>query len=173
MDLLGSSHGLVPRLPRKGAVVLRSFGKLYGLAGVRLGFAAVSPDVAALLRAALGPWSVSGPAIEIGRLALADADWRGEVAARLRDAADRLDGLLRGAGFTVAGGTRLFRLAGHHAAAAWFERLARAGILTRPFHAKPEWLRFGLPGAPEEWERLEMALRLHGAQQRFAGAPAP
>ncbi len=39
-----------------------------------------------------------------------------------------------------------------------FERLCRAGILTRPFQAKPDWLRFGIPGAAAEWERLRMAL---------------
>jgi cobalamin biosynthesis protein CobC len=159
MDLLGSSHSLAPRLPREGAIVLRSFGKTYGLAGVRLGFALTSPGVAASLRAALGPWAVSGPAIEIGLLALADTGWLADSVARLGHASDRLDGLLRSAGFAIAGGTRLFRLAGHPAAASWFERLARAGILTRPFLARPEWLRFGLPGAPAEWERLEAALR--------------
>jgi cobalamin biosynthetic protein CobC len=163
MDLPGPSHSLVPRLPREGAIVLRSFGKTYGLAGVRLGFALTSPGVAASLRAALGPWAVSGPAIEIGRLALADTGWLADSVVRLGLASDRLDGLLRSSGLAIAGGTRLFRLAGHPAAASWFARLARCGILTRPFRTKPEWLRFGLPGAPVEWERLEAALR--------AGAP--
>ena len=159
MDLLGPSHSLVPLMPRDGTIVLRSFGKMYGLAGLRLGFALTSPGVAASLRAALGPWAVSGPAIEIGRLALADTRWLSESVRRLGSAADRLDRLLRCAGFTIAGGTRLFRMAEHAAAAAWFERLAQAGILTRPFLARPHWLRFGLPGAPLEWERLEAALR--------------
>jgi cobalamin biosynthetic protein CobC len=160
MDLPGPSHSLVPRLSPEGAIVLRSFGKTYGLAGVRLGFALTSSGVAGSLRAALGPWAVSGPAIEIGRLALADAGWLRESVVRLGDAADRLDRLLRAAGFAITGGTRLFRLAEHHAATAWFERLGRAGILTRPFDARPEWLRFGLPGAPAEWERLKAALLL-------------
>ena len=63
------------------AVVLRSFGKAYGLAGVRLGFAIARPEIAATIRAALGAWAVSGPAVEIGRRALADAAW---LAARPR-----------------------------------------------------------------------------------------
>ena len=44
-------------------VVLRSFGKFYGLAGVRLGFAIASPRLANRLDMMLGPWAVSGPAI--------------------------------------------------------------------------------------------------------------
>ena len=72
MDLLGRQESLIPHLPGPGAIVLRSFGKAYGLAGVRLGFAVASMDDCARVRAALGPWPVSGPAIEIGRRALAD-----------------------------------------------------------------------------------------------------
>lgn len=158
MDVLERRDSLVPLLPRAGALVLRSFGKVYGLAGLRLGFAAASPEIAAVLRAAMGPWAVSGPAIEIGRQALTDAVWLESTLSWLGSAADRLDGLLRVAGFTIVGGTKLFRLASHHAASAWFERLAQRGILTRPFHGKPNWLRFGLPGAQAEWQRLEAAL---------------
>jgi cobalamin biosynthesis protein CobC len=159
MDVLGQGHSLAPCLPRSGAIVLRSFGKSYGLAGLRLGFAMTSSDLAASLRAALGPWSISGPAIEIGHRALSDAIWLDETASRLRNDAARLDGLLRDAGFTIAGGTPLFRCAAHPQAAAWFGHLARCGILTRPFDTKPDWLRFGIPGAPVEWERLAGVLR--------------
>jgi cobalamin biosynthesis protein CobC len=159
MDVLDPRHSLVPRLPDSGAIVLRSFGKIYGLAGLRLGFAVTSPSLAASLRTALGPWSVSGPAIEIGGRALSDALWLAETISRLRNDAARLDGVLRKAGFTIAGGTPLFRWAAHPQSASWFGHLARSGILTRPFGAKPGWLRFGIPGAPTEWERLEATLR--------------
>jgi cobalamin biosynthetic protein CobC len=173
MDVLERRHSLVPLLPRAGALVLRSFGKIYGLAGLRLGFAVASPKVAALLRAAMGPWAVSGPAIEIGRRALADAAWLESTLSWLDSAADRLDGLLRVAGFTIMGGTKLFRLASHHAASDWFERLAQCGILTRPFHSKPNWLRFGLPGAQEDWQRLETALLSRESNMRTPSSPPP
>jgi len=158
MDVLGRTSSLVPCLPDAGAIVLRSFGKVYGLAGLRLGFAASSPEACALLRKAIGPWAVSGPAIEIGRRTLADRSWLETTVARLRDEADRLDALLQSAGFEIVGGTPLFRLAARENATSWFERLARAGILTRPFPAKPDWLRFGIPHAPEDWARLAAAL---------------
>jgi cobalamin biosynthetic protein CobC len=157
MDLLGRQHSLVPHLPAN-AVVLRSFGKAYGLAGVRLGFAVASAIDCVRLRAALGPWAVSGPAIEIGRRALADADWLARAAHRLHQEAGELDQLLRSAKFTVLGGTPLFRLAQRDGADAVFRQLGQAGILTRPFQARPNWLRFAIPHAPEVWARLRGAL---------------
>ena len=159
MDVLGRSLSLLPRMPDAGALVLRSFGKVYGLAGLRLGFAACSLEVAALLRKAIGPWAASGPAIEIGRRALADKSWLETAVARLRAESDRLDALLRSAGFEIVGGTPLFRLAARQDANSWFERLGRAGILTRPFPGKPRWLRFGIPHVAVDWERLTTALR--------------
>jgi cobalamin biosynthetic protein CobC len=146
-------------LPHPALLILRSFGKSYGLAGLRLGFALAAPDRAAAIRAALGPWAVSGPAIAAGRAALSDAAWRAAAAARLARDAARLDAALGAAGLAVRGGTLLFRLA-EGAAAAWHDSLGRAGILTRPFAAQPRWLRFGLPGDAAGWKRLEMALRI-------------
>jgi cobalamin biosynthetic protein CobC len=152
-------ESLAASLPTSGAVVLRSFGKTYGLAGLRLGFVLASPDIAQSLRAALGPWPVSGPAIAIGASALADSDWLDGTRARLGEDAARLDGLLHGAGWRIIGGTRLFRLAAHVDARAAFERLLATGILARPFEEAPNWLRFGIPGDESTWERLAAALR--------------
>ncbi len=154
-----AGESLAPSLPASRAVVLRSFGKTYGLAGLRLGFALASPDLVPSLRDALGPWPVSGPAIAIGIRALADLDWLEAMRARLGDDALRLDALLRGAGWRIVGGTRLFRLAAQTDARAAFDRLLAAGILTRPFADAPDWLRFGIPGDETAWERLAAALR--------------
>jgi cobalamin biosynthesis protein CobC len=153
------SESLAPALPASGAVVLRSFGKTYGLAGLRLGFALASPDIVRPLRAGSGPWPVSGPAIAIGTRALADSDWLEATRARLGKETARLDALLLKAVSGVIGGTRLFRLAAHDDARAIFERLIAAGILVRPFADEPTWLRFGIPGDENAWERLAAALR--------------
>ena len=158
-DFDGHGESLAPSLPTSGAVVLRSFGKAYGLAGLRLGFALASPDIVPSLRAALGPWPVSGPAIAIGTRVLADTDWLEATRVRLGSEAARLDALLHGAGWRIIGGARLFRLAAHADARAAFERLLVAGILTRPFADAPDWLRFGIPGDENAWERLATALR--------------
>ncbi len=155
-DLEGCS--LAPALPRPGLLLLRSFGKTYGLAGMRLGFALTDARLATDLRQALGPWAVSGPAVWAGLHALADTGWRTAAAARLAEQADRLDAMLGRAGCQVAGGTRLFRLVQHPDAAGLADRLGRSGILVRRFVDQPAWLRFGLPGHPADWDRLLSAL---------------
>jgi cobalamin biosynthesis protein CobC len=142
----------------RNIVVLRSFGKFFGLAGLRLGFALASPAVAARLRAALGPWAVSGPALAVGAKALADTGWIERTRRRLARAARRLDAILERAGLEVIGGTSLFRLAQTPAADALFRHLGRAGIFVRPFPDNASWLRFGLPANEPAWRRLEAAL---------------
>ncbi len=66
---------LVGHRPR-GAVVLRSVGKFFGLAGLRLGFAIAGPEVLAAMARDIPPWSVSHPARWVGRRALADRAWQ-------------------------------------------------------------------------------------------------
>ena len=75
MDVGPPGASLAGEVSHGNIVVLRSFGKFFGLAGLRLGFALASPAVAARLRAALGPWAVSGPALAVGAKALADTAW--------------------------------------------------------------------------------------------------
>ncbi|UUL82841.1 aminotransferase class I/II-fold pyridoxal phosphate-dependent enzyme [Sphingomonas qomolangmaensis] len=139
-------------------IVLRSFGKFYGLAGLRLGFVIAPPAIVQGLRELLGDWPVSGPAIAIGTAAYADRDWAAMQVARVTEAAARLDGLFAGAGLRVAGGTALFRLVETPHAHALFDHLAQRGILTRPFADRPQALRLGLPGTPAAWDRIDTAL---------------
>ncbi|KQZ33674.1 threonine-phosphate decarboxylase CobD [Caulobacter sp. Root1472] len=142
----------------EGLMVLRSFGKFYGLAGARLGFLVAEPALATRVRRALGDWPVSGPAIAAGLTAYADTAWAVQTRLRLIEDAARLDSLLDGAGFTIVGGTPLFRLAQAADASRRFEMLARAGILTRPFLWDETLIRFGLPGPQADWLRLADAL---------------
>jgi cobalamin biosynthesis protein CobC len=157
-DLEGEGLSLAPHLPQARLVVLRSLSKSYGLGGLRLGFALAAPEIAASLRAALGPWPVSGPAITIGARALGDGAWLDAARKRLGDDVKRLDALLTQAGLDLIGGTLLFRLVASSRAAALFQRLGEAGILVRRFDDRPDWLRFGIPTATEAWQRLADAL---------------
>lgn len=158
-DLEEPGFSLTPHLPVPGVIVLRSFGKPYGLAGLRLGFALAESVLATRLRAALGPWAVSGPALAAGLQALPDATWRAEAIARLDQDVARLDQLLTPRGLTLVGGTRLFRLYEGDTAGAIHQRLGEAGILVRRFLGQPRRLRFGLPESPGHWIRLAQALR--------------
>lgn len=143
---------------RPGLLILRSFGKFFGLAGIRLGFALGAAVEIEPLTRLLGPWAVPGPAIEIGIAALSDRDWQDETRAHLLAAAERLTDLLVGRGFADRGGTDLFRLVEHPEAARLWDRLGRAGILVRPFPDRPTLLRFGLPGGEGGFARLAEAL---------------
>ena len=135
-------------------IVLRSFGKFYGLAGLRLGFVIGRRSIVAQFRALLGDWPVAVDAVFAGLAAYADATWAENTRTRLRQAARRLDALLTRNDLRVIGGTSLFRLARSEIARARFEQLLRAGILVRPFDHDTTLLRFGLPHGHAAWRRL-------------------
>lgn len=140
-----------------GTIILRSFGKTYGLAGIRLGFAIAARPTVDEIRAQLGLWAISGPALAIGVAAFADRAWLVSHKDALKAAVSDLDRVLSRSGFRIVGGTLLFRLARHPAAASVFDDLARAGIWVRKFPHDAAILRFGIPpkdGLP----RLEAAL---------------
>ena len=111
-----------------------------------------------VLPIALGPWAVSGPAIAIGKTALADYEWAKAMRKRLEGEACRLDAALAAARIEVIGGTSLFRLVRTSAAARLFDHLGHAGILVRRFPEHTAWLRMGLPSSESAWERLLAAL---------------
>lgn len=140
-----------------GTLILKSFGKFWGLAGLRLGFAIGDPDLIARLREAIGPWQVSGPALAIGARALTDYQWAEQTRERLGDDAARLDALMTDNGATLIGGTSLFRLYDVGNAAHWQDRLAKRHIWSRVFPYSSKWLRLGLPPS-SGWLQLEVAL---------------
>ncbi|MBB3020715.1 cobalamin biosynthetic protein CobC [Microvirga lupini] len=152
-----AGESLVPVLP-SNVIILRSFGKTYGLAGLRIGFALAPEPVVTSLRSALGPWAVSGPAIETGRTALRDREWL--EAARGARAADasRLDALLSSVAGAPLRGTILYRLLESIRAPELFQVLGEHGIWVRRFQYSPHLLRFGLPRDEAEWQRLETVL---------------
>jgi cobalamin biosynthetic protein CobC len=139
-------------------IVLRSFGKFFGLAGLRLGFVVAAEPIALAMRGLIGEWPVSSDATAAGLAAYADRDWADRERTALQKSAQKLDRLLQSNGFEIAGGTSLFRLARAADARERFVRLLDAGILVRPFDFAPDLLRFGLPRGRDEWRRLAVAL---------------
>lgn len=142
---------------REGVIILKSFGKFWGLAGMRLGFAIGDPKLIAQLSNFIGPWAVSGPALRTGATALSDQHWAQTTRARLGADAPRLDALMSNYGASIVGGTSLFRLYDVGDCAARQAKLARAHIWSRVFPYSQRWLRLGLP-APDQWSRLSAAL---------------
>lgn len=141
-----------------GLIVLRSFGKFFGLAGLRLGFVIAPPVALAPLRGLLGDWPVSGPALAAGRAAYADLAWQDAQRARLDAGSERMAALLAANGLTIHGRTAFFTLIDCPQRDALFDHLIRGGVLTRPFAEQPRWLRVGLPDKEADWTRLADAL---------------
>ncbi|WP_332798339.1 threonine-phosphate decarboxylase [Sphingomonas sp. PB2P12] len=153
---------IVPHLAADDRViVLRSFGKFFGLAGLRLGFMIAPLDIVTPMRRRLGSWPVSAHAIAYGRAAYHDTAWQTQARRSIAARAEQLDALLLRHGIDVSGDCPLFRLIESDAADAVFHRLAHHGILTRRFDYAPRWLRLGVPADEAAFARLDAALT-HG-----------
>lgn len=154
-------QSLMPYSDRPGLIVMRSLGKFFGLAGLRVGF--VAAELALLQRIAefLGPWTVNGPARWIAQRALRDDAWQQQTRQALQRDSLRLSTLLSQYGLQPRSACELFQWVCHAQAASLHHRLCQQGILTRLFR-EPSSLRFGLPGTEQQWQRLEQALEQLG-----------
>ncbi|MBT9304162.1 threonine-phosphate decarboxylase CobD [Pseudomonas sp. TAE6080] len=140
-----------------GLIVLRSFGKFFGLAGVRLGFVLAERKLLKLLAEQVGPWAVSGPTRELGQVCLRDSAGHTHQRQRCEEASQRLFSLLEQYGLRPQGGCALFQWLIADRAEQLHEFMAQRGILLRLF-VHDSSLRFGLPGTDADWQRLEQAL---------------
>lgn len=143
---------------RPGLIVLRSVGKFFGLAGLRLGFVGASLDLLAALEDMLGPWTVSGPAQEIALAALGDRGWQQATQMGLARDGARMRALLAEHAIH-AGGTPLFHWWTAPEPEAFHEHMARRAIWVRLFRQAARGIRIGLPADETQWRRLEQALR--------------
>ncbi|MBY3130354.1 threonine-phosphate decarboxylase CobD [Rhizobium laguerreae] len=144
-----------PQLPN--LIIFRSFGKFFGLAGLRLGFAIAQDDILERFEDWLGPWAVSGPALSIaGSLLRSDVS---PIRGRIDERNAGLHAVLKGAGLQISGGTALFTLVADARAGDIYTHLCRHHILVRKFDYAPDWLRFGLTPDPAADRRLGEALQ--------------
>ncbi|MEM9387049.1 MAG: threonine-phosphate decarboxylase CobD [Pseudomonadota bacterium] len=159
---LTPTRSLAPSGGRDGLVILRSFGKFFGLAGVRLGALIAPGPVIKAVEQLLGQWAVAGPALWLGTRAYADRGWQEQTRQRLQQGQETLDHALHEAAtayqLTIEGGTALFRYVRvRDAHALWFA-LARSGVYVRRFRWSPHHLRIGLPSDTQGLERLREAV---------------
>lgn len=154
---------LAPFTNQIGLIVLRSFGKFFGLAGVRLGFVLAERKLLKLLAEQVGPWAVSGPTRVLGQACLTDTDGHTRQRIRTDEAGERLALLLEQYGFKPQGGCALFQWLITERAEALHEFMARRGILLRLFTHNSS-LRFGLPADKTDWSRLEQALQIYAKE---------
>ncbi|MEE2746146.1 MAG: aminotransferase class I/II-fold pyridoxal phosphate-dependent enzyme, partial [Pseudomonadota bacterium] len=153
-------QSIIPHLQTYNILVLRSLGKFFGLAGLRLGFVIGTIENIEPIKTRLGPWAVSGPAIEIGQRALSDVAWITQMHERLDLHSNRLNQVLLQKHLHIIGSTKLFKLVENKYASEIYRILCESGILVRQFEENKDWLRIGLPGPENEWRRLDAALDL-------------
>ncbi|WP_068089223.1 threonine-phosphate decarboxylase [Polycladidibacter stylochi] len=140
--------------------LLKSFGKFFGLAGLRLGFFCGPVDICRVLKGLLGCWAVSGPAIAIGHKALADLRWQREMREQLHGLSQLQENVIKRQSIEIIGGTELYQLIRVREGAKLHAHLAEYKIWSRIFDYDATWLRLGLCRNSNELDRLEHALKM-------------
>lgn len=151
-----------------GALVLRTFSKAWGLAGIRVGYAIGPAEAVDALRVVGAPYPVSAPSIAIAARAWAKGDdlWRPAVAAA-RDVRGRIEAALAEVGLAPTTSHANFVFVQGPRVPALADALAALGIAVREFPGRPELAgaaRIGLPATDADAARLLDAIRT------FAGA---
>ena len=139
-------------------VHIRSFGKFFGMAGLRLGFAIGAAVHMDQLQRCVGPWAVSSVALDIGNTALNDTVWQAQHSQFLRQQTEQLQMVLTRANLKILGGTTLFQTIQSSRANHLHDHLAKAAIWTRKFSQMPDLLRFGVPANAADFARLSESL---------------
>ncbi len=149
---------VVPHMrPDMPVIVLKSFGKFFGLAGLRLGFVIGNPALLTQFSSRFGEWCISGPALKIGTAAFNDTQWQSAMRSRLGTNMAKLVDLLAPR-LELVGKTNLFLTCRHRDALGLHRFLAEHKIWTRIFLYEPDWLRFGLPETEADLVRLAQCL---------------
>ncbi len=151
-------NSLSQHCPQAGLIVLRSIGKFFGLAGLRIGFVLAERSLLNLLAERLGPWPIATASRYITQLALADIQWQYDSRQSLPQISQRLSHLLSSNGLTQLSGCALFQWVQTTDAEQLHQKLAQQGIYTRLF-TQPNSLRFGLAKTTQDWQRLNVALQ--------------
>lgn len=159
MDVM-PQNSVVPLLSDENILVLRSFGKFFGLAGVRLGFLIGPKQITDKLQQVFGSWAVSGPALDIGTAALQDLNWQEEMRRFLSKEMHTFAHELRAQNLTILGETDLYILIEHPNAHQLHELLAQQKIWTRVFDYSTTWMRLGLPSHKNKRNRFMNALKI-------------
>ncbi len=147
--------GWVARRP--GTLVMRSFSKLYGLAGLRVGYGVADPELAGYLERARHPFNLNAIA-EVAALAALDDTEHVDATLRMNaEGAQRLTRGLEALGYRVWPTDTNFLLADLGPEA--YERLLHQGVIVRPMGGLglPDCVRISI-GTAEENEKLIKAV---------------
>jgi cobalamin biosynthetic protein CobC len=141
---------------KEGLIVLRSFGKFFGLAGLRLGAILANKEIQIQVSMMLNNWSLSNVSQAIGQKAWQDKAWQAETKDKLIISGERLQTLFTKLNYKTVG-TVFFQTLYMANAKEFYQYLLSSGIYTR-FLDKQDGVRFGLPSLESQWERLELVI---------------
>ncbi len=140
-------------------IVLRTFSKAYGLAGLRIGYAVAPPHLCDYMNRVRAPFNANSLAQAAAVAALDDAAHLERCRRENTQERTRVSQAISELGLTVVPSEANFVLVDFGAAAEpWFEELLNLGVVTRPVGPLPTALRISI-GTPEENTRLLRALR--------------
>jgi len=126
-------------------LILRSFGKFFGLAGIRLGFLISNKEIDKKIQFLIGNWPISNVAINVASKALIDHVWIMNTISFLKEGSYFLDCLASEINWKVVGGTNLYRLYETPNAHDAQNKLANFKIWSRRFSYSKKWIRLGIP----------------------------
>lgn len=155
---------LLPGKVAEKVVVLRTLSKVYGLAGLRIGYLVGDPALIATLRKIRPPFSVNVAAQAAAVAALGDQEHRNSVRAYVKECRTRLTDLLRSHGYRVVASQASFVLVETDDSATFVARLAEAGVAVRRGEDlnMPGTVRITVP-SPKGFQMLVDALDGDGA----------
>ena len=136
-------------------IVSRTFSKVYGLAGLRVGYGVAQPALTDLINRIRQPFNVNSVALAAARAALEEVGFvRRSVELNERGRSQLCDGLAA-MGLPLAPAHGNFVLVRIGPAAAVYQELLKRGVIVRPVanYGLPEWLRITV-GLPEENARF-------------------
>jgi histidinol-phosphate aminotransferase len=146
-------------------IVVRTFSKIYGLAGLRIGYGIAAADVAELLNRVRLPFNAGNPAIAAATAALEDQAFVAKSYAANTLGRSELIKELQALGYVCLPAYGNFVTCKTGAIAQVGERLLGKGIIVRPLggYRMPDWIRVTV-GLPAENNRFLAALAVISAQ---------
>ena len=163
IEFLDDPVDLVPQVlsgAHENLLLCRTFSKIFGLAGLRLGYGIASPALIAAFEKVRQPFNINAIAQAGAVAALSDADHQARTRENNRVGVEYYQSAFRAMGLPYVPSFANFVLVKTGRGAAVFGALQKRGIITRPMggYGLPDWLRISV-GTPAENARCLVALR--------------